>query len=709
MSLDSILNVALSGLTTAQTQLQVVSDNVTNVDTPGYVRKVADQVSATNAGVGAGVSIAGIQLAANSFLETASRSATSDNSSATAQTGYFDQIQSMFGDPSASSCFFNGVAAAFSSFSTVAENPTSSAYLQQSVTAVQQVFSQASSISSGLQQVRASADSQIGADVSTVNSLLSQIETLNNQISRNGVSGQNVSGDAESQQQLLNQLSTLINVKVAPRAGGGVVVRTNDGVELAGDGAATLSYQPTTTVNGQTHFNPISLTPSGGTPVNLADHITSGEIAGLITLRDVQAPQVAAQLGELTSQVAQQLNAASNAHTTAPPPASLTGKTIGLDLASAISGFSGKTTLALTNAVGVIQHQLAITFTPGVGGTVSLDGGAATAFTPASFLATVNGALGALGSASFTNNKLTLSAAGGAGVAVADDATTPSNNGGSGFSAYFGLNDIVQSSVITNYHTGLNTGSASQFGAGGQIALELASGPGTPARDITVSIPAGGTLNSVLTALNDPVTGVGRYGTFGLDATGQLSFTASSLPAPTLNVLSDTTSWAGGASLSRIFGVGQGLRADRASTFNVAQSIQQNPGGLPLASVNLSAAAGTPAVLAGDGSGAQALAAAGSVTTTFAAVAGNAGGAGTVTTYASNVAGAIGQQAAAIKSAQTNAASLQTEATSRLSSAEGVSLDKELTNLTTYQQAYSASSRLVQAAIDMFNTLLSVK
>jgi flagellar hook-associated protein 1 FlgK len=704
MSINSIIATAASGLSAAQTQIHVVSDNITNVDTPGYIKEVANQVATSTGGTGTGTEVASVQLASNSFLEATSRQATSASASADAQSQYFNQLQSLFGDPSTSSSFFNQISSAFASFSSVAENPTSTPYLQQSVTAVQQVFTQASTIASGIQQVRGAADSQIGADVSTVNNLLSQIETLNNQISQSGVQGLDVSGDTNSQQQLVNQLSSLINVTVTPRTGGGVNVRTTNGSLLAGDGAATLSYQPTTDVSAQTQFKTIVLTSPGGTPQDLEQQITGGEIAGLLTLRDVQAPAAAAQVSELTTQTAQVLNAASNAATASPPPASLTGQPIGLDLSSAISGFSGKTNIVLTNSAGVIQHQVAIDFTAG---TLSLDGGAAQTFNSGTFLSTLNTALGGLGSASFTNNQLSLSAASG-GVAVADDPTTPSNSGGSGFSAYFGLNNIVNSTSLTNYHTGLNAGSASQFGAGGQIGLELSTGPGASPVKVNVAIPAGGTLGTVLSALNDPNTGIGRYGTFSLDSTGQITFAASGNPAPTLSVTSDTTSWAGGSTLSQIFGIGQGVQTARAGTFSVATALQQNPNGLPTATVNLSAAAGTPAVVAGDGSGAQALADAGQAAATFSPAGSNAGGVSTITTYASNLSGTIGQQAASLTSQKTNSDALQNAAQTRLSSVEGVNLDEELTNLTTYQQAYSASSRLIQSAIDMFTALIAV-
>ena len=39
---------------------------------------------------------------------------------------------------------------------------------------------------------------------------------------------------------------------------------------------------------------------------------------------------------------------------------------------------------------------------------------------------------------------------------------------------------------------------------------------------------------------------------------------------------------------------------------------------------------------------------------------------------------------------------------------EGVNIDEELVNLTTYQQAYNANARLVQASQNMIDTLLNV-
>ena len=80
----------------------------------------------------------------------------------------------------------------------------------------------------------------------------------------------------------------------------------------------------------------------------------------------------------------------------------------------------------------------------------------------------------------------------------------------------------------------------------------------------------------------------------------------------------------------------------------------------------------------------------------------------TIGNYASLFAGQLGNDAAAADTASTNAQAVQTEADTRLQSIEGVNLDQELIDLTTYQQAYSASARLITATKDMFTVLMNM-
>ena len=120
MSLNAILNIATSGMQTAQTQLRVVSDNVSNVNTPGYVRKVADQNPLSTMGVGSGVEVARIRLATDRFLQAAAMNAGAEAGRQGVRYELYDRIQSLFGDPGGDSGFFSQIDGLFSTFAAAA-------------------------------------------------------------------------------------------------------------------------------------------------------------------------------------------------------------------------------------------------------------------------------------------------------------------------------------------------------------------------------------------------------------------------------------------------------------------------------------------------------------------------------------------------------------------------------------------------------------
>ncbi|HEX3700648.1 MAG TPA: flagellar hook-associated protein FlgK [Phenylobacterium sp.] len=698
MSLNVTLSTATSGLMAAQTGLNTVSDNIANVNTPGYVRKTVDQQQLNVNGMGQGVQVTDVRRVTDQYLQLASLTAGSDSGRYEVYSQYLDNAQSLFGDPSSASSFFNGLDNVYSDFASAANDPSNNLLRSQAVSDVQDFLSQAGQVNSQLTQLGGTVDTRVSADVDQVNSLLSQISSLNGNISRANLVNADASGAENIQSQLLDQLSTLISVKVSQRDGGGVDIRSPEGVLLAGDQAATLTYNSTVSTPGY-----ITATPADGTSQPQPIQIASGEIRGLLDLRNTTLPGLSDQLGEFVTQAVQQLNDAHNASTAVPAPATLTGRDTGLDLPTAVSGFTGQSTLAIVNSAGVVQHTVAIDFDAQ---TLSVDGGAATATSPASFLADLNTALGANGSASFANGQLSISASGGNGVAI-DEGT--SQKAGRGFSAFFGLNDLVQSNTYANYQTGLQPTDQSGFTAGQQITFRLSQGDGKPIRDVTVTMPAGPLMSDMLTALNSSATGVGLYGQFSLDANGTLSFAGSPPTNASLSVVQDNTSrGAGGPSFSQLFGVGVAPRTSRAASFSVNPTIVSDPSKLALATLDLSVAAGQPALRPGDGSGALAISASGDNTATFQA-AGTLGQVSmTISRYASEFGGAVGREAASAATQQQSADAVQTEATSRRSSVESVNLDEELVHLQTYQQAYNASARMIQATSDLFNTLMTM-
>ncbi|MBU1383292.1 MAG: flagellar hook-associated protein FlgK [Alphaproteobacteria bacterium] len=703
MSLNAIMNTASSGLAAAQTQLRIVSDNVSNVNTPGYVRKIGDQVSLTSQGMGTGVEVTRIRLATDRFLQAASLNAGAEAARQGVRHELYDRIQSLFGDPGGDNGFFSQVDGVFSAFAASAEDPTSSPRRQEALFRTQALFDEAGRIGEQIQAVRRDADGRIENAVERANSLLEQIEGLNLEIARATVTSGDPSGAETTQAALIGQLAELVDIRVSARSVGGVSIRTGSGTMLAGEGAATLSYVRAGTVTSETAFNEIWVTEPGGQKRALLDNVVSGEIKGLVELRDVETPAAAERLAELVTHVADELNRAHNANSPVPAPTSLTGRNVGQTFESAITGFTGETTIAVTNTAGVIQARADVVFS---GATMTVNGVAAT---PADFLTVLNAQLGGAATASFVDGKLTIAATGSNGVAVADDPTAPSDKAGRGFSHYFGLNDLIATDRPAIYDTGLTGTSSHGFTAGETLSFRFNGESGSKLRDVQVTVPAGGTVDDLIAALNDPATGVGRFGSFALAADGSLNFTGLGSPSPTMSVLEDsTTQIPSGISVTELFGIGAGVRASRADGFSLRADIRQAPSKLALAQLNLSAAVGAPALSVGDGRGALLLADAGERTTKFAAAGDSSGGLTSVSRYAAELSGEIGGKASAAKNRSDAAQALATEASARQTSYEGVNLDEELILMTTYQQAFNASARLIQAAGDMYDTLLGM-
>ncbi|NBB52845.1 flagellar hook-associated protein FlgK [Rhizobium sp. CRIBSB] len=703
MSLNAIMNTANTGISAAQAQLRVISDNVSNVNTPGYVRKIAEQQSLSSQGVGVGVEVTRIRLATDRFLQSASMNAGSESARQTVRYDLYDRIQALFGDPGGDSGFFSQVDQVFSAFAAASEDPTSSPRRQEALFRVQGLFDESSRIATQMQSIREDADGRIQSAVERGNGLLQQIEALNVEIARATSTGGDASGAETSQSALVGQLAELMDIRVTVRSVGGVSIRTGAGALLAGEGHATLEYNRAGTVNAETSFNDIWITEPRGQKKPLLDSITSGEIKGLVELRDVEAPQAAERLAELMTRVADELNRAHNASSAVPAPTTLTGRNVGQSIESALAGFTGGTTIAVTNAAGTVQARADIVFS---GSTLTINGAAAT---PSTFLSVLNTQLGGAATASFTGGVLSLSATGTNGVVVADSATAPSDKAGRGFSHYFGLNDLVSTERLALFDQGLTTTSAHGFTAGETITFRFTGAQGARSRDLTVAIPTGGTVADLIAGLNDVTTGVGRYGAFSLNTSGTLTFTAAGSPPERLSVLEDrTTQVPSGVSVTELFGIGGGVRASRADGFSLRADIRQSPSKLALARFDPTTAVGVSGLSTGDGRGALALADAGERTATFMAAGDSSGSATSISRYAAELAGDIGGKAALAESRKTSAVALYTEASARQQAQEGVNLDEELVLMTTYQQAFNASARLIQAAREMYDTLLGM-
>lgn len=710
MTLSSILGAATSGLSAAQAQIRATSTNVSNINTPGYARVQTNLVTRTTGGVGSGVDVATVTRATNLFLQRASLSAQSDQAAASALNQLWEQLSPYLGTADQNGALVSRLSDVQSAFSSASADPSSSLRRTQVVTAVRNLLSEVSNLSNAVTGIRAQADTQIGAQISQANDLLKQIAALNTEISRTRAQGGDSTGAENQQAALIDQLSGYVSVRTDLREGGGVIVRTPDGITLADAQAATINYTPIGQGDPGANYKAITITPpAGGVTQDFASHIDSGSIAGLLHARDGDMIDLLRSLGELSGGITNALNASHNASTSYPAPAALSGRQTGL-LGSDSMGFSGKTTIAIVNTDGTLGHTIEVDFGAG---SISVNGGAASSIGTdiASFAAALNTAMtgAGIGSASFTNGKLSINATNG-GIAIQDDPASPAARGGRGFSQFFGLNDLIQTTQPYFYDTGLSGTDAHGF-TGGTLQFQIRSPAGHVLETKSITI-GGTTIDDILASLNSTTTGLGLYASFTLDGNGAIvQTTAPGADGYAVNLTGDTSTRGGtGLSFSQIFGLGDAARAGRASDASVNPAIVSNSGKLAFAQPELTGATlGAVVLTAGDARGVTALTKSFDSTFNFSAAGGLSAMSTTVNAFASQFLGLAGSRAARADSAEASAKDLATEVAQRRGSVEGVNLDEELAQLTLYQQAYNASARLVSAAQDMMDALMSIR
>ncbi len=184
MSLNTIWNVATSGMMAAQTGLRVVSDNIANINTAGYVRKTIAQSNLVSNGMGVGVNIDAIKRATDKFMAAASLNGASESGRAGAISTAMDNAQKLFGDPTTTTNFFATLDDVYAAFSMAVDDPASTLLRSSAMTKVEDFLGESKRITSSLSSQIKDTDNRIGADVDRVNDLLKQIDALNVDITR---------------------------------------------------------------------------------------------------------------------------------------------------------------------------------------------------------------------------------------------------------------------------------------------------------------------------------------------------------------------------------------------------------------------------------------------------------------------------------------------------------------------------------------------
>ena len=712
MSLNGIAATALSALKTNSAALGVVANNVTNLNTPGYARRVVNLSTLASNGQLMGVDIASVQRVVDQFLSQESYAASGSSSQYDTEASLFSQLNGQLGGPGDNQSLSTGLTNLAASFAIASQAPTSAASYTGVANSLQGLASTIASSSATITALQGQIDGQVTDSIPGTNALIKQVYDLNQQIKSAAAGGDKASAVLDQRDVALNALAKTMSIRVTQQADGSVNVATADGINLVSNTYATLTYGGAAANGTYGNIQIQDVNPQSGQLIGMASpldsHLSGGSLKGLIDMRDQTLGGLAKSLGNLAMGVAQAFNAQANANAAYPPPTSLTGRQTGL-LSSDALNFTGKTTIGVTDSTGHLVSRVDVDFDAG---TLSVDGGAAAGIggSVGSFVGALNTALGGNGSASFTDGKLSIAATGSNGVLVQDDAATPSSRGGTAFSQFFGLNDLFQGGAPSILTSGLSGTDDSGFTAGGNISLSLKGPDGDIVKQVSVATVPGMTVNDVMTALN---TAMGGAASFTLGSNGQVTTALSALyPNYQLNVTNDTTQrGATGVSFTEIFGIGDNQIANQANGFQVVPAVANTPQriGFATPSITPSSVAGDTVVLGGDSSGALALQNVITATRTFARAGGLAAQTSSLSDYAATFYQNLSTQSNAVTGNQTTQDDRFTEAQSRLASTSGVNLDEELTHLSAYQQAYSAGARILSVVDQLYQTLLAIQ
>ncbi len=699
MSLNGILSSATSGLLTNQAALKVTSNNITNVNTPGYHRQVVQLGPRLTGATLTGVTIEDIRRITNQYLDQESVNATASSSQADTLTSYFSQVQDMVASLNGDASLQQQVQNAMTALSQLSTDPSSAANRNSALSAISSALSSLSSMSSNVQSLRQNANTQLTQDIGTVNGILTRIYDLNTQIKRAFQSGDTSTALLDQRDAAIKELAQQVDVHSFEQPDGRVFVSLGDGTSLISDLKGELRYASPTTVTSATSFPPLTVQQIDmqngsdvGPPTALESHIRGGAFRALLDMRDKALPDLAEQLGALAGGMADQINAIHNNSSAVPPPASMTGRNTGL-LAGDALNMTGKGTIAVVDSQGKLVQRLDLDFS--------------TIPTVGALVAAINGGLGGAATASFTNGVLSISAnSAGNGIALKQDGANPSSRGGRGFGQVFGLNDLIQASSPTNFVTGMSALDAHGFTAGGTASFVLRGADGSILKTFGVTV-GGAIVQDIVDSLN---TAAGGAATFSLASDGSMTMTPASAGAR-LEVTNDTTTrGATGVSLTQFFGLGTAMQANQAANLTVRSDIAANPQSLALAQLDLSPATvpGDVVLGIGDNRGALALGAVANASFTWPAAGGFGSSSMSLNDFSARITATQANLASSAQASQTYHSGVKDEVAARQNSLENVNLDEELSNMMTYQQAYGASARMLTTVQTLYDTLLQI-
>jgi flagellar hook-associated protein 1 len=320
MGLSSALATAMSGLRSTQAALSIISSNVGNAQTPGYIAENPNQIAVASGGFGSSVEVTGVNRQLDLFVQGQLRTEIGGGAYADQINNILGQLQSVYGNPGGDGTLETTLSNFTSALQALSSNPGNGSAQSVALSAAQSLAQQLNKTTQGIQSLRTNVDQDIGTSATRANGDLKQIAQLNLQIQGLSPTDPQAVSLMDQRDSAVSDLAKLVDVKVSTDGSNQTSVFTSSGIQLVGSGYASQFivnspgaltpgslYNANPALSGVSSLN-IRL-PSGALIDAVSNNVLgSGQIAADLKLRDQTLVQAQTQVDQLAATLASSLS-----------------------------------------------------------------------------------------------------------------------------------------------------------------------------------------------------------------------------------------------------------------------------------------------------------------------------------------------------------------------------------------------------------------
>ncbi len=318
MGLAASISTALTGITATQARIDLVARNISNASTDGYTRKTLTTEANVAGGNVIGVLLGDVGRVVDTFLQQQLRTEIAAQSNVGVRSDFLSQVDQLFGEPGGATGLDTIINGFTNSLQNLSTTPDQVSVQQATVASASVIAGQLNQLSQDVQSLRTQTEAGLAAAVQEANSLLQSIASLNQDIAI-AFGGGSVA-DLQDQRDLrIDQLSQLLDIRVAEGDRGTAKIFTNGGDLLLDGAPVTLNFDSRGTLSANSQYNidplqrsvgTLTIVDSNGGTVDLfaSGTVRSGAIAAYRDLRDNILSEVQNELDQLAQGIAQSLS-----------------------------------------------------------------------------------------------------------------------------------------------------------------------------------------------------------------------------------------------------------------------------------------------------------------------------------------------------------------------------------------------------------------